>query len=227
MGQKVKRTSENVVSRNRTATPQPSPSAKPVFLASRNVVAKLVGYVRVSRTSQNLDAQTDALKAAGADVIYADHGVSGAKKDREGLDSAIAELRGGDILIVVALDRLGRDLPELFRIIERLHERGAHLRSQREAIDTTTIVGRMLFGIFGALSEFELALVKERTAERLSAKKRRGERIGRKLKLTPSQIQLARELLETGDRSATTVARHFHVDRSTLYRALSKGTKDA
>ena len=210
------------VSQNRILLRKTQPTVEPVFCASRNTVAKRVGYIRVSTVSQSLDAQTDALQATDIDFIFADHGVSGANLQRPGLEAAIDRLGNGDILVVVALDRLGRDMPDLFRIIERVRERGAHLRSLREGIDSTTAVGRMLFGVFGALAEFELALVKERTAERLGAKKRRGERIGRKLLLTKSQVSAARALLVDGTRSATSVARTLRVDRATLYRALDR-----
>ena len=213
-------------SQNRTTARRATAPVKPVFIASQNVVAKLVGYVRVSKASQSLDAQTDALKATGAAVIYADHGISGSVRARAGLDGAIEALDSGDVLVVVALDRLGRDLGDLVRIVEQLRERGAHLRSLRESIDTTTAVGTMLFGIFGALAQYERALVIERTAERLGAKKRRGERIGRKPLLTRSQVSAARDLLAAGDRSATTVARTLRVDRATLYRALARYPED-
>ncbi len=106
------------------------------------------------------------------------------------------------------------------RVVDGLRERGAHLRSLRESIDTTTAAGRMLFGIFGALAEYEKAMIRERTIERLSAKKRRGERVGRKPKLTPSQVTLAQRELDAGA-SANLVARNLRCGRSTLYRALA------
>lgn len=180
----------------------------------------MIGYVRVSKTSQTVEQQVDALRAIGAAAVYADEGISGSVRDRAGLDAALDELQPGDALVVVALDRLGRDLSDLVRVVDGLRERGAHLRSLRESIDTTTAAGRMLFGIFGALSEYERAMIQERTMERLSAKKRRGERVGRKPKLTPSQVALAQRELD-GGASSTVVARNLRCGRSTLYRALA------
>lgn len=213
-------------SQNRTNKTPKTEAAKPLFRASQNVVSKRVGYVRVSRASQSLDQQKDALVAAGVSVIYGDHGVSGAVRDREGLDGALAALEHGDVLVVVALDRLGRDLGDLVRIVGTLKERGVHLVSLREAIDTTTAVGQMLFGIFGALGQYERALIMERTQERLAAKKRRGERVGRKPSLTPSQIVSARTLLDSGT-SAVRVARDLGCSRATLYRHLAAGASAA
>lgn len=82
----------------------------------------------------------------------------------------------------------------------------------------------MLLGIFGALAEYERAMIVERTAEPLAAKNRRGERVGRHRKLTPSQVALARRELEAGS-SASTVARNLRVGRSTLYRALASASE--
>jgi DNA invertase Pin-like site-specific DNA recombinase len=132
----------------------------------------------------------------------------------------MADLQHGDALVVVALDRLGRDLHDLVGIVDRLRELGANLISLRESIDTTTATGRMLFGIFGSLAEYERELIKERTAVRLAAKKVRGERVGRKPSLTPSQVRDARVLLAEG-RSSSQVARTLGIGRATLYRHLS------
>lgn len=89
----------------------------------------------------------------------------------------------------------------------------------RESIDTTMATGRMLFGIFGALAEYERALTVERTAERLAAMKRRGLPVGRKPALSTSQIAAARREMAAGV-SAAVVARNFGCGRSTLYRHL-------
>jgi DNA invertase Pin-like site-specific DNA recombinase len=211
-------------SQNRTNTRIETPSATTVLRLSQNVVSKRIGYVRVSKVSQSLDQHIDALSVAGCSEIHRDNGVSGSVRIRAGLDGALAALRDGDVLVVVALDRLGRDLGDLVRIVERLRERGCHLVSLRESIDTTTAVGQMLFGIFGSLGQYERALIMERTSERLAAKKRRGERVGRKPALTPSQVVAAQTLLESGT-SAVTVARNLGCSRATLYRHLAV-TKD-
>lgn len=210
----------DMLSRNRTKSGSETRPVTAVFRESRNLVPnRIVGYVRVSKTSQTVEQQIDALRATGAVAVYADEGVSGAQRVRPGLEAALGELRPGDALAVVALDRLGRDLSDLVQIVESIRECGAHLRSLRESIDTTTAAGRMMLGIFGALAEYERAMLRERTAERLAAKKRRGERVGRRPKLTPSQIGLAWRELDAGI-SASTVARNLRVGRSTLYRAL-------
>ena len=98
-------------SRNRTAARTDTTRVMPVYAESRNLVpVRIIGYARVSKTSQTTEQQVDALKALGCAAVYADEGVSGAKRDRDGLGAALAGLQPGDALAVVALDRLGRDL---------------------------------------------------------------------------------------------------------------------
>jgi DNA invertase Pin-like site-specific DNA recombinase len=157
--------------------------------------------------------------------IYGDIGVSGSVRERPQLDAALAECGRGDTLVVVALDRLGRDLSDLVKIVAGLKERGVNLVSKRESIDTSTSVGEMLLGIFGSLAQYEKALIQERTRARLASKKVRGERVGRKPALTPSQVKDARALLADGTRSSSQVAKTLGVSRATLYRHL--GTAEA
>ncbi len=120
----------------------------------------LVGYMRVSTDGdrQVLDLQHDALVAAGVDEDRA----SGSRGDRAGLSKALAFLRAGDCLVVWKLDRLGRSLPHLLTTVTGLKERGVGFRSLTEQIDTTTPQGELLFHIFGALAQFERALIQER-----------------------------------------------------------------
>ncbi|WP_425441650.1 recombinase family protein [Sinomonas mesophila] len=127
----------------------------------------LVGYVRVSKAdgSQTTDLQCDALLAAGVDpeAVYEDR-ASGKRDDRPELAACLKALRNGDTLVVWKLDRLGRDLRHLVNIVHDLTERGIGLKvltGQGAAIDTTTASGKLVFGIFAALAEFERELIRE------------------------------------------------------------------
>ena len=135
----------------------------------------LIGYARVSKAdgSQSLDLQRDALRAAGIDAVNVYHDfASGVRDDRPGLDSCLRALRKGDVLVVWKLDRLGRNLAHLVNTVQDLSARGVGLRvlaGQGAQIDTTTAAGRLVFGIFAALAEFERELIRERTVAGLKA----------------------------------------------------------
>lgn len=116
--------------------------------------------------------------------------------DREGLAALIDYARKGDVVVVVALDRLGRSLAGVIRTIETLTAAGVQLRSLRESIDTTTTtVGRMLVGVFGALAEYERTLINERSAAARETARARGRPVGRPKALTPDQVRQLRALL--------------------------------
>lgn len=140
----------------------------------------LIGYIRVSKSdgSQVLDLQRDALVAAGvaAERIYQDLS-SGRKDDRPGLAACLKALQPGNTLVIWKLDRLGRDLKHLVNTIDELSQRDIGLKVLAGAgaqIDTTTANGRLVFGIFAALAEFEAELIRERTMAGLAAARARG-----------------------------------------------------
>ncbi|PTE18374.1 transposon DNA-invertase, partial [Cereibacter changlensis JA139] len=126
----------------------------------------LIGYARVSKAdgSQSLDLQRDALAAADVvgERIYEDR-ASGVRDERPGLEACLRALRPGDVLVVWKLDRLGRTLTHLVNLVRDLSDRGVGLRvltGQGAEIDTTTPAGRMIFGIFATLAEFERDLIR-------------------------------------------------------------------
>ena len=148
----------------------------------------LIGYARVSKAdgSQQLDLQRDALAAAGvaAGRVYTDL-ASGRREDRPGLEASLKAVRPGDTLVVWKLDRLGRTLRHLVATVDDLQARGVGLRVLAGAgaeIDTTTANGRLMFGFFAALAEFERELIAERTRAGLAAARARGRAGGRKRK---------------------------------------------
>ena len=153
----------------------------------------LIGYARVSKAdgSQSLDLQHDALRAAGVerDNIYDDL-ASGGRDDRPGLTACLKSLRDGDVLVVWKLDRLGRSLAHLVNTVKELSDRKIGLRvltGKGAQIDTTTASGRMVFGIFATLAEFERDLIRERTMAGLASARARGRKGGRKFALTKAR----------------------------------------
>jgi DNA invertase Pin-like site-specific DNA recombinase len=184
----------------------------------------LIGYMRVSTADerQSVDLQRDALTAAGVDErhLHQDR-ASGARDDRPGLKACLADLRPGDVLVVWKLDRLGRSLSHLIRIVEELKARQVAFRSLTEAIDTTTAHGEFLFNLFGTLAQYERALIKERVAAGLAAARRRGRKGGRPPSLDMEKVEQIIAALE-GGASKASVCRTFKVPRSTLLGTLER-----
>lgn len=179
-----------------------------------------IGYARVSTLDQHLDLQRDALMAAGCERLF-EETVSGVAKILPERTEMLDYVRSGDVLVVWRLDRLGRSLRDLVDIVTTLNDRGAGLLSLHESIDTTTPTGRLTFHVFAALSEFEAALVAERTRAGIAAARLRGARIGRPKALTLDQIEIARTLMTGSKLSARQIADELGVHRATLYRSLA------
>ncbi|WP_240783766.1 recombinase family protein [Rheinheimera aquimaris] len=130
-------------------------------------------------------------------------------------------LRKGDVLVVWKLDRLARSLKDLVELITELEAKQVGFRSLIEAIDTTTAGGKLVFHIFGALAEFEHNLIRERTLAGLAAARARGRNGGRKLSMSPADIQKAAAMLLDPRITKTEVAKHFGVSRVTLNKSLN------
>lgn len=186
----------------------------------------LLGYARVSTGHQSLDAQTDALTAAGVDParVYSDK-LSGtrSREQRPGLSALLDYARPGDVIVVVGIDRLGRNAAEVMLTIRELNERGVTLRSLREGIDTSNATGRMVAGVLASLAELELEFATERRAAAREARRERGQPVGRPPALTPDQAALARRMRDSGE-AMTTIANTLGVNRATVYRHLAKSS---
>lgn len=145
---------------------------------------KLIGYARVSTKDQNLNLQIDALTRAGCHNIWDEHASASKLKNRPRLELALIDLRPGDTLVVWKLDRLTRNLRELFHILDRVHAAGAGFMSLTEQIDLSTATGRLLLGVFGAFAQFAAELTAERTGAGIKALQDRGFTYGRERMLS-------------------------------------------
>ena len=178
---------------------------------------KKIGYARVSTDDQNLDLQRDALTKAGCTEIYEEK-ASGKSVERIELDHCLRAMRLGDALSVWRLDRLGRSLPDLVRIVGDLEARGIAFESITEKIETGSAAGKLVFHVFAALAEFERNLIRERTHAGLTAARARGRTGGRKPKLDAKQVREIRALLKDPDVRVTDIAKRYGVSRATVYR---------
>ena len=181
-----------------------------------------IGYARVSRRSQKLDMQINALQSLGCEKIFRDHGISGAKAKRPGLDKALAELREGDMLIVFKLDRLGRSVLHLADLLSRFGEDGIHLYSASEGINTASNTGRLVFYLFSVIAEIERDFIVERTLQGMEAARRKGKRFGRKPVVSPELAVHAQRSISMRGQSVSELARQYGVTRSSLSRALDR-----
>ena len=175
-----------------------------------------LGYMRVSTTAQHLEQQEDALRAAGVERIFEDK-MSGARSDRPGLLALLDHARPGDVVTIVALDRLGRSTIQVLTTLNELHQRGIRVRSQRESLDFSTPLGQAVATIMSALAEMEVALIRERAAAAREAARARGKQTGRPRVLSEPQAALAKKLRASGT-SPTLIAKTLGCSRATIYR---------
>ena len=178
----------------------------------------IIGYARVSTDDQNLDAQTDALTAAGAERIFAEK-ISGTKQQRAELGALLDQLRPGDVVVVTKYDRLARSLRDLLDLVEAIKDRGAGFRSLAEDIDTTTPAGELIFPGFASIAHFERRRIAERTREGLQAAKARGRVGGRPPALTGAQKAEVRRMRDDEQRAISEIAQLFKVSERTIRRA--------
>ena len=181
-----------------------------------------IGYARVSTRDQSLDLQLDALKKVGCEMIFQEH-ISSATKDRPELTKLLAQLRKGDSVVVWKLDRLGRSLSDLVKLVTDIQDKGAGLQSLQDSIDTSTPQGKLTFHIFAAIAEFERDIIRDRTNAGLSAARARGRVGGRPKGLSPQSqrnADVAASLYSQGW-TAAKIIEHLNISKTTLYKYLN------
>lgn len=179
----------------------------------------VIGYARVSTEDQNTEGQLPDLRKAGCKRIYQEK-VSGASPDRPELEKCLERLDQGDTLVVWRLDRLGRSIRDLLRIVDQFDKSGVHFVCLKEKFDTSTAAGRLVFHFFAALAQFEKELVRERTMAGLSAARARGRMGGRSRLLTPQQAKVVQTMWDSHEHTRQEIATQFKVSVSTIVRVL-------
>lgn len=185
---------------------------------------RLIGYARVSTTDQNLDLQIDALRQHGCKraLIYLDQS-SGAKTERTGLDSCLANLKKGDTLVVWRIDRLSRSLSHLVSLVEDLGTRGINFQSICDGgIDTTSASGEFIFNLFASLAQMERRIIQERTKAGLESARSRGKLGGRpRLTKNSVSVRIAKKLSLDNSMTIKDICHQLVISRSTYYRYLN------
>ncbi|MBQ3828492.1 MAG: recombinase family protein [Aeriscardovia sp.] len=187
----------------------------------------ILGYARVSTVMQDPSLQHDNLARAGCERIFTDYG-SGMNAERPQLVRMLDVARSGDTIVVWKLDRLGRNMKELVRLINLFQERGIGFRSLTEAIDTSTPGGMLTYNIFASIAQFEHDLLVERTTAGMAAARARGRHGGRPHKLTRENEEEICRLYLSRMMTIDQISKIFGVSRGTIYKVLrAKGVVDS
>ncbi len=189
-------------------------------------MTNVVGYARVSKRDQNPAAQEDELRAAGASRVFVDHGESSRIADRPQWRACLDYLREGDTLLVRRLDRLGGTERIIIETLHDLDGRGVNIKSLTEPmIDTTTPMGRALFGMVAVFAQLRVDTIRENTMRGLAHAKAQGRVGGRPSKMTPEKIAQAQRM-RAENHSLDHIAAVLSVGKSTVARALSKADQE-
>lgn len=181
----------------------------------------IIGYARVSTREQNPHSQESELRAAGAARVFTDHGESSRIADRPQWIACQDYLREGDTLVIRALDRLAGGEVMALQIVHELGERGIQLKSLTEPeIDTTTPMGRALFGVVAVFVQLRVDTIRENTRRGLSHARAQGRVGGRPTVMPPERVRAAADLQKHGH-SLSEIAQALGVSRSSVWRALN------
>ena len=183
---------------------------------------KLIGYARVSTEDQDLRLQRDALKAAGCWNIYEEKASASKIKRREQLELALIDLRPGDVFVVWKLDRLARNMRQLYAIVDRIHAAGASFKSLTEGVDFTSPAGELMFSMLGAFAQFEAAMTAKRTAAGIAALKARGFDYGPKPMLSPKRAAQLVAMAKRPGANKSEIARKFGMTRASVVNYIKR-----
>jgi DNA invertase Pin-like site-specific DNA recombinase len=177
-----------------------------------------IGYARVSTKHQreSLDQQIDLLRQAGCKKVYSEV-ISGVSSKRPELTKLLSEIQTGDILVITAVDRLGRSLKDLIGIISDLKERSIYFQSLKEQMDTGTDTGMLMFNMMGSIAEFERSLINRRIYEGVKRAKELGKYKGRIHSVDRTIRQEYVKMLKSGKYSVAYLVKMAKVSRQTLY----------
>jgi DNA invertase Pin-like site-specific DNA recombinase len=185
-----------------------------------------LGYARVSTVKQDLERQIDALAAAGiaGERVFVDK-KSGAHTDRPGLNALLEYARGGDVIVVHTLDRLGRTVRDTLNLIHDLTGRGVGLRNLADPIKVDSSnpddpMGQLALVLLALFAQMEHTYMLERAAHARAVAARNGRRTGRPSVVDTDTLTYAAHLRDTEGLTMSEIAAKTGITRATLYRHL-------
>lgn len=185
------------------------------------IIKTKFGYARISTSDQNLSLQIEALEKEGCDKIFNDT-ISGNKFICPGLSELLKYTRKGDSMVIYKLDRLGRSLIDIIKLISSFEEKGIELISLTDRIDTKTSMGKAMYKITATFAELERDLIRERTKAGLQSAKARGKVGGRKFLLTEEQQENLKMVHATNKVSIQEICKMFGIKKPTIYKYLRR-----
>jgi DNA invertase Pin-like site-specific DNA recombinase len=174
------------------------------------------GYARVSSSTQSTEIQEQRLQEAGCTVIRKEKASGSTRDGRDELSTLLEFIQPGDTLVVVKLDRLGRNTRDVLNLVHELEQLGASLRVLEPEIDTCGPMGRMVLTVLGMVSEMELSFIKERQKAGIEKAKAAGIYRGRPASIDRNQV--AR--LKADGMTPTQIAKELGIGRASVYRVL-------
>jgi len=188
----------------------------------------IIGYARVSTKDQSLEVQEQAIKEyakkIGEDYVIYSEKESGGKADRVELKNALKAVQKGNKFVVYKMDRLARSTKQLYEITDDLSNQGVEFISIQDNLDTTTSMGRAMFGMLAVFAEFEREIIRERTQSGLESARKQG-RVGGRPTVT-SSVKRKVVALYRGGEGATDIAKEYGIGRSTVYKILKEEEKE-
>lgn len=179
-----------------------------------------IAYVRVSTVEQNEGRQIEALKARNIDRWFTEK-VSAKDTNRPKLKELLEFAREGDTIFIHDFSRLARSTKDLLDIVELLNEKGVHLVSNKENIDTSTATGKLMLTMIGAIAEFERTNLLERQREGIALAVKEGKYKGRReIKIDNFESQYQR--YKNRELNKVQLAAVLGVSRPTLDKLIKK-----
>ncbi|WP_319380057.1 recombinase family protein [Thiomicrorhabdus sp.] len=180
----------------------------------------LIGYARVSTIEQDLELQLESLTREGCEEIFSGKQSGISQQNESKLNEMLNYIRNGDVVVVTKLDRLGRSLKSILATVDRIHQKGASLKTLDGAIDSTdnSPFAKAMVSLLGVFAELERDLIVQRTTEGRERAQKAGKHMGRPQQISDKDRKLIRQLVASKAKSMNSLSKEYGVSRTTIRR---------